>query len=300
MQVGFIGLGNMGSAMAANLLAAGDELTVYNRTPAKANALVAKGARLAKTPADAAQGQVVITMLADDHAVEDVVFGEHGILAALAWGAIHLSMSTISTALADRLHNAHREKGQELVSAPVFGRPDAAAAAKLFIVPAGRPEAVATCVPLFQAMGQRHFVVGERAPMANLVKITGNFLIASVIEALSESMALVGKGGVNRSLFVEILINTLFGAPVYKTYGALIAEERFDPAGFKAELGFKDVGLALRAAQELKAPMPLASLIADRFLALIASGGASLDWSALALVAKRDAGEETALGSPRK
>jgi 3-hydroxyisobutyrate dehydrogenase-like beta-hydroxyacid dehydrogenase len=284
--------------MAANLLAAGHALTVYNRTAAKADTLIAKDARLAKTPADAAQGDVVITMLADDHAVEQAVFGKYGLLKALAPGAIHLSMSTISIALAERLDHAHRDKGQELVSAPVFGRPDAAAAAKLFIVPAGRPEAVATCVPLFQAIGQRHFVVGERAPMANLVKITGNFLIASVIEALSEAMVLVGKGGVDRALFVEILINTLFGAPVYKTYGALIAEERFEPPGFKAELGLKDVGLALKAAQELKAPMPLASFIADRFLTLIASGGASLDWSALALVAKRDAGQETALGAP--
>ena len=295
MQVGFIGLGNMGSAMAANLLAAGHALTVYNRTLAKAQALVAKGARLARAPGDAARGDVVITMLADDHALEHVVFGEHGLLAALAPGAIHLSMSTISMALAERLNAAHREKGQELISAPVFGRPEAAAAAKLFIVAAGKPESVATCAPLFDVLGQRHFVIGERAPMANLVKITGNFLIASVIEGLSEGIALVSKAGIDPARFVDILTNTLFGAPVYKTYGALIAEERFQPAGFKAELGNKDVRLALSAAEELKVPMPLASLIADRFLTLIASGGAALDWSALALVAKRDAGDETAL-----
>ena len=295
MQVGFIGLGNMGSAMAANLLAAGHALTVHNRTPAKAQALVAKGARLVGTPGDAARGEVVITMLADDHALEHVVFGEHGVLAALAPGAIHLSMSTISMALAERLNAAHREKGQELISAPVFGRPEAAAAAKLFIVAAGKPESVATCAPLFDVLGQRHFVIGERAPMANLVKITGNFLIASVIEGLSEGIALVSKAGIDPARFVDILTNTLFGAPVYKTYGALIAEERFQPAGFKAELGNKDVRLALSAAEELKVPMPLASLIADRFLTLIASGGAALDWSAIALVAKRDAGDETAL-----
>jgi 3-hydroxyisobutyrate dehydrogenase-like beta-hydroxyacid dehydrogenase len=159
MQVGFIGLDNMGSAMAANLLAAGHALTVYNRTPAKADILVAKGSRLAKTPADAAQGEIVITMLADDHAIEQVVFGEHGILEALAPGAIHLSMSTISTTLADRLDNAHREKRTRACA--VFERPDAAAAAKLFIVPAARPEAVATFVPLFQAIGQRNFVVAS-------------------------------------------------------------------------------------------------------------------------------------------
>ncbi len=295
MQVGFIGLGNMGSAMAVNLLAAGHALTVYNRTPAKAEALVAKGARLAGTPGDAACGGVVITMLADDHALEHVVFGEHGILAALAPGAIHLSMSTISMALAERLDAAHRKKGQELVSAPVFGRPEAAAAAKLFIVAAGKEESVAICAPLFDVLGQRHFVIGERGPMANVVKITGNFLIASVIEGLSEGIALVSKAGIDPARFVDILTNTLFGAPVYKTYGALIAEERFQPAGFKAELGSKDVRLALSAAEQLKVPMPLASLISDRFLTLIASGGAALDWSALALVAKRDAGDETAL-----
>src|SRR5581483_2415023 len=176
------------------------------------------------------------------------------------------------------------------VSAPVFGRPDAAAAAKLFIVVAGQDAAIAACVPLFEALGQRHFVVGDRAPMANLVKIAGNFLIASVIESLSETQALVSKAGIEPGRFVDILVNTLFGAPVYKTYGTLIAGERFSPAGFKAELGLKDITLALDAARELKAPLPLASLIADRFLALIASGGGALDWSALSLIARREAG----------
>jgi 3-hydroxyisobutyrate dehydrogenase-like beta-hydroxyacid dehydrogenase len=299
MRVGFIGLGHMGRGMAANLLAAGHTLTVYNRTPAKAEPLIAKGARLATTPGDAVQGEVVITMLADDRAVEQAVFGKDGILGALTPGAIHLSMSTISIALAERLESAHREKDQELVSAPVFGRPDAAAAAKLFIVAGGRPAAVAKCVKLFEALGQRHFDAGGRAPMANLVKIAGNLLIASVIEGLSEAGALVSKAGIDRARFVDILTNTLFGAPVYKTYGALIAGERFSPAGFKAELGFKDVSLALCAARDLQAPLPLASLISDRLLALIASGGGELDWSALALLAKRDAGDMTALIPPR-
>lgn len=208
-------------------------------------------------------------------------------------------MSTISFALSERLAAAHRETaGQEFVAAPVFGRPDAAAAAKLFIVVAGKKEAVARCKPLFEVLGQRTFVVAEVAPTANLVKLSGNFLIAAVIEGLSEALALIGKAGVDRRQYVEILTSTLFGAPVYKTYSALIAEERYHPAGFKAELGLKDVGLALKAAQELKSPMPLASLIADRFLTLIASGGGDLDWSALALIAKRDAGEDVTFGSP--
>jgi 3-hydroxyisobutyrate dehydrogenase-like beta-hydroxyacid dehydrogenase len=201
-------------------------------------------------------------------------------------------MSTISFALAERLAAAHRGKRQKFVAAPVFGRPDAAAAAKLFIVCAGKKEAVARCQKLFGALGQRTFVVGEAAPTANLVKLSGNFLIAAVIEGLGEAIALVSKAGVDRAQYVEILTNTLFGAPVYTTYGALIAEERYHPAGFKAELGYKDVRLALSAAQQLEAPMPLASLLGDRFLALLAAGGGGLDWSALALIAKRDAGED--------
>lgn len=295
MQVGFVGIGRMGSGMAANLLAAGHALTVYNRSAAKAEALVRKGAKLAGTPGEAARGEVVITMLADDRAVEHAVFGEGGIFDALPRGAIHLSMSTISFALAERLAAAHRDKGQEFVAAPVFGRPDAAAAAKLFIVAAGKSEAIARCQELFDALGQRTFIMSEAAPTANLVKLSGNFLIAAVIEGLGEAVTLVSKAGVHRAQYVDLLTSTLFGAPVYKTYGALIAEERYHPAGFKAELGYKDVRLALSAAQALAVPMPLASLLADRFLALMAAGGGGLDWSALALIAKRDAGEQTTL-----
>ena len=162
-------------------------------------------------------------------------------------------------------------------------------------MPAGKREVVERCQPLFDVLGQRTFPIGDEPPMANLVKLSGNFLIASVIEALGEALALVSKGGIDRVQYVDILTNTLFGAPVYKTYGELIAEERYSPAGFEAELGYKDVSLALSAARELKVPMPVASLISDRFLALLASGGGDLDWSALALLAKRDAGGETPL-----
>ena len=299
MQVGFIGLGRMGSGMAANLLAAGHALTVYNRSPAKAESLVSKGAQLAKTPGDAARGQVVITMLANDPALEQIVFGESGILQALAPGAIHLSMSTISVALAERLAAAHREKGQEFVSAPVFGRPDLAATGKLFVIAAGKPATIAVCKPLLDVLGQRTFEISDQAPKANLVKLSGNFLIASVIEALGEAIALVSKAGIGRAHYVDLLTSTLFGAPVYKTYGGLIVEERYHPAGFKAELGYKDVQLALSAAKDLQVPMPMASLISDRFLTLIAGGGGALDWSALGLLAKRDAGESPTLMPPK-
>ncbi len=295
MRVGFIGLGGMGSGMAANLLKAGHALTVYNRTAAKAEALVGDGAALAKTPGEAARGDVVITMLADDAAVEAVVFGSYGVLAGLKPGAIHISMSTISVALAERLAAAHRGAGQGFVSAPVFGRPEAAAAAKLFIVAAGEPQAVQFCQALFDVLGQRTFVIADEPPKANLVKLSGNFLIAAVIETLGEAFALVGKAGIDRADYLDILTNTLFGAPVYKTYGSLIAEERYAPPGFKAKLGFKDIRLALGAAEALQVPMPVASLLRDRFLTLLASGGGDLDWSALAALASRDAGEPSPL-----
>jgi len=295
MKLGFVGLGHMGSAMAANLLAAGHPLTVHNRTLAKTEPLVAKGAARAETPSAAAGGEAIITMLADDAAVEAAVFGKNGILDALRPGAIHISMSTVSVALAARLAEAHAERGQLYVSAPVFGRPDAAAAGKLFVVAAGPAAAVAACQPLFDVLSQRTFVVSESAPNANVAKLSGNFLIASVIEALGEAYALIDKAGIDRAQYLDLLVSTLFGAPVYKTYGGLIAEERYQPAGFRAELGYKDMGLALSAAQALEVPMPLASLIAERFRILIAAGGKDFDWSALGLLAKRDSGAATPL-----
>lgn len=290
MKVGFIGLGQMGTGMAANLLKAGHEVTVYNRTAAKAEALAAQGARLATRVEDACRGDAVITMLANDEAVTDVVFGDGGILATLPRGAMHVSASTISVALSERLTAGHAGAGQQFVSAPVFGRPDAAAAAKLFIVAAGDAAAVENAAPLFDAMGQRTFVVSSEPKAANLVKLSGNFLIASVIESLGEAMALVAKGGIDKGQYLELLTSTLFNAPVYKTYGGLIAEGRFEPAGFAAPLGQKDIRLTLAAAEALSVPLPLASLLRDRFLTLLAHGGDKLDWSAVGALAARDAG----------
>jgi 3-hydroxyisobutyrate dehydrogenase-like beta-hydroxyacid dehydrogenase len=291
MKVGFMGLGNMGSAMAANLLGAGHEVTVYNRTPSKGRALVARGAHAAARVADACGGDAVITMLADDAALESIVFGDEGVIASLGRGAIHISMSTISVALSERLAAAHAEAGQRFVAAPVFGRPEAAAAAKLFIVAAGAPDVVEACVPLFEAIGQKTFVIGDEPRAANLVKLSGNFLIASTIEALGEAMALVAKAGVDRRRYLDVLTSTLFTAPVYKTYGALIAEGKFEPAGFAAPLGQKDIRLTLAAAEALCVPMPLGSLLRDRFLTLLAHGGDTLDWSAIAKLAAQDAGQ---------
>jgi 3-hydroxyisobutyrate dehydrogenase-like beta-hydroxyacid dehydrogenase len=290
MDIGFIGLGKMGQGMAANLVDAGHTVTVYNRTAAKADALARQGATPARSVAEACGGDVVITMLADDAAVEDVVFGEQGVLASLASGATHVSSSTISVELSKRLTAAHTAAGQQYVAAPVFGRPEAAAAAKLFVIAAGAPPALEMLAPLFDTIGQRTFVVSEQPPAANLVKLSGNFLIASVIESLGEAVALVGKAGVDPLHYIDIITSTLFGAPVYATYGGLIARGEFEPAGFTATLGLKDVRLTLAAAEELAVPLPVASLLRDRFLALLADGGGHLDWSAIASLARRDAG----------
>ena len=290
MKVGFIGLGNMGSAMAASLLKAGHEVTVYNRTPEKTKALVEQGARKAATVADACKSDAVITMLADDNAVEYVVFGEGGILSNLVKGTIHVSASTISVALAEKLTAEHTKRGQRFVSAPVFGRPEAAAAAKLFITVAGAPEAVDACMPLFEVMGQKTFRFGEKPSTANLVKISGNFLIASTIETLGEVMALVAKGGLDQHQYLEFLTSSLFTAPIYKTYGTLIADKKFKPAGFAAPLGLKDARLAIAAGERLRVPLPLANLVRDRFLRLLARGDETIDWSAISLLAAEDAG----------
>jgi len=290
MQVGFIGLGSMGIPMAASLLRAGHGVPVYNRTPGKAEGLVEQGARAAHSEAEACDGDAVITIVSDDAALEGVVFGEGGILASLGVGATHISMSTVSVAISERLAAAHQEAGQNYVSAPVFGRPEAAAAGKLFVVAAGPPDAIGACAPLFEAMGQRTFTVGERPEAANLVKLSGNFLIAAVIESLGEAMALVAKGGVDQREYLELLTSTLFNAPVYKTYGGLIVEQKFEPAGFAAPLAHKDMRLVLAAGEQLRVPLPVASLLRDRLLRLLAEGGDQRDWSAMGQLAARDAG----------
>ena len=292
VKVGFIGLGQMGSAMAVNLVKAGHEVTVYNRSRDKAEALASEGAKVAGTVAEACAGDAVFTMIAHDDALSAVVHGDGGVLANLGRGAVHISASTISVAMSERLTKEHAAAGQRFVAAPVFGRPEAAAAAKLFVAAAGAPDAVRSVMPLFEAIGQRTFVLGEEPKAANLVKLSGNFLIASVIESLGEAMALVEKGGVDRHAYLDLLTSTLFNAPIYKTYGGLIADRKFKPAGFTAPLGQKDVRLALAAGEALNVPLPLASLLRDRFLTLLAHGGEELDWSAIGALAAKDAGLE--------
>jgi 3-hydroxyisobutyrate dehydrogenase-like beta-hydroxyacid dehydrogenase len=296
MEIGFMGLGNMGMAMARSILKAGHKLTVYNRSPGPAKTLKAEGARIVPRPAALGHLPLVLSMLANDDAVSACVLGEEGLHSTLTRGSIHVSMSTIGLSLSRRMWDAHRAAGQHYVAAPVFGRPEAAARAALFVVAAGAAETLAKCQDAFSAIGQKTFVVGTEPPTANLIKLSGNFLLAAVIEGLSEAMALVEKAGVDRAQYVEILTSTLFAAPAYKTYGALLAQEVYEPAGFAVPLGLKDIRLTLAAAEEAQVPMPLASLIRDQLISALARGYEQLDWAVLGRVAQENAG----IGQPRK
>jgi 3-hydroxyisobutyrate dehydrogenase-like beta-hydroxyacid dehydrogenase len=293
MEIGFIGLGSMGEPIARNLLGAGHTVKVYNRTAQRAQALVGLGAGVAETPAAACASGLVATMLADDHAVEAVAFGDDGIVQALPKGGVHISHSTISTALSRRLEEEHRQNGQSFVSAPVFGRPEAAQAARLVVVAAGPPDAVERCRWEFEAIGRKLFVIGPEPAAANALKLAGNFMIASMLETLGEAYALMRKSKVDPAVFLEILNGSFFQSPVYENYGKMVAEQRYEPAGFKMRLALKDVRLVLAAAEETATPMPLASLIRDNFLTGIAQGMADIDWSAIARVAAQRAGLES-------
>ncbi len=295
MRIGFIGLGHMGSGMAARLVKAGHEVTVYNRTRAKAEEFAsAHGAKVAGSITDACHGDAVFTMLANDEAVSDVVFGDSGILASLPRGAIHISSSTISVDLSAKLEATHAKAGQRYVAAPVLGRPDRAAEGQLFIMAAGAPAALAAVTPLLDAVGQRTVSFGDRASHANVVKLSANFLFATVFESLGEAIALIDRAGIDKHQYVDFLTSTMFGAPAYKVYGALVAADEEPPVGFAAPLGFKDIRLALAAADTLRVPMPFASVLHDRFVELLATGGDDQDWSAVGRMALRDAGEPIA------
>jgi 3-hydroxyisobutyrate dehydrogenase-like beta-hydroxyacid dehydrogenase len=290
MKVGFIGLGNMGAPMARNLIKAGHQVTVYNRTRQRAEDLRADGALVAETPADACKGDVLLSLLADDAAIEKVILGDDNLAKRLSPTAVHVCMSTISITMAHRLAQEHSRAGNGYLSAPVFGRPDAAAAARLFIVASGPPQLLARCHPLFDAIGQRTFTFGEDPTAANVVKLAGNFLIATVMESLGEAFALLRKSGVDQSQFLEFITSTLFAAPVYKTYGGIITREQYQPAGFKVPLGLKDIRLVLAAADGAAAPMPIAAIIHDHLLTALARGGKEMDWSSVAKISADNAG----------
>jgi len=306
MKIGFIGLGAMGQPMALNLVRAGHELTVYNRTPGRTAELERAGARVAQSVADAATSvEVLITMLADDRALEETVLGSQapahgqparGALAALSPGAVHVSMSTTSPALSRRLTQAHEAAGQAFVAAPVFGRPNAAAERKLWVVAAGPSQEIERCRSVLEAMGQGAFVVGEQAWAANVVKLAGNFMIVSTIETLAEAFVLVRKAGVEAERFLEMINGAFFKSPVYQNYGTIIAKERYEPAGFKLRLGFKDVGLMLEAAEEAGVRLPIADLIRSQLAAAIERGLGEIDWAGLGRLNAENAG----FGAPTK
>jgi 3-hydroxyisobutyrate dehydrogenase-like beta-hydroxyacid dehydrogenase len=290
MRVGFVGLGGMGRAMARVLLRAGHEVVVWNRTRERAEELGKDGATVAGTPAEAARAGVVISMLADDHAVAAATGGAEGIGAGLPRGGLHVSMSTLAPETVEHLAREHAEAGQALVAAPVFGRPDAAAASKLFIVAAGRADDVERCRPLLEALGQRVFTLGEDPAQAALIKLAGNFMISAAIEAMAETFALVAKAGIDRAAYLQILTETLFAAPVYRTYGQALLEGRYSPPGFRLPLGAKDNRLFLQAGERHQVPLPVASLVRDRMLAALARGYGELDWSVFSRIAAEEAG----------
>jgi 3-hydroxyisobutyrate dehydrogenase-like beta-hydroxyacid dehydrogenase len=290
MQIGFIGLGSMGAAIATNLLA--HDLCVFNRSPARAEPLRKAGATVATSPAQAARSaDVVFTMVSDDAALESVTFGDVGIVAGLRPGTLHVSMSTIGVATAKNLAARHREAGLGFVSAPVFGRPDSAAQRKLFIMAAGADEHLRVALPLLQELGQSVGIVGSEPSQANLVKLIGNFMLTVVVETLGEACAVAGKAGVDPMHLVDLLTSSNFNAPPYRIYGPSIAARRFQPAGFALPLAQKDNRLMLEAAETLGVPLPLASLVHDRFLAARSRGfGPEHDLSALAQGALAEAG----------
>lgn len=298
MEVGFIGLGSMGSAMARNLLKAGHRVHVWNRSPGPAEALAEFGAQVAASPLDAFHGEAVLSMLANDAAVREVLI-DSGALAQAPAGIIHGNMATVSVQLAEELDALHASQGLGYVAAPVFGRPDAAAEGALNIVAAGPGALIDRLQPLFNVLGTKTWRVGEQAPKANVVKIAGNFMIACAIEAMGEAAAMAAAYQVPAHELIGILSNTLFASVVYKGYGERIVKDAFEPAGFKLRLGLKDVQLALDASHAQYVPVPFASVLRDRLLDALAHGDGDLDWAALSRVSYRAAGFEvgnTAIG----
>lgn len=291
MKLGFIGLGSMGYPMAQNLLKAGYALLVWNRSKEKAADLVAKGARQVDRPADVvAPDGTVITMVADDAALESIVCGPNGIGDQLGHGGIHLSMSTVSPAISRRLAELHRTRGTTYIAAPVFGRPDAAAAKQLFMLCAGPADSCRMVQPILEAMGQKVFQIGEEPAHANIIKLEGNFMIMGAIEAMAEAMTLGEKYGVPREKTIEVLTQSIFPAPLFLNYGRQIANHTYEPARFKLSLGLKDANLVLAAANTVNMPMPLASLMQGRYQAAMAKNRGDLDWTAAALNVAEDAG----------
>lgn len=291
--IGFVGTGRMGRPIAANLLEDGHELTVHNRTREKAEDLQAQGATLVETPRDAAEGaDLVVTMVSDDEAVEAVTYGPEGVLEGLGGDAIHVIASTISPETSRSLAPDHEDTDAHYLAGPVFGRPDAAAARQLWWLLSGPEEPRKRARRVLEPLGQDVYGLGEDPGAANVVKLSGNFLIASAIETMGEAFAFAEKQGIRRGKIAKILRETLFGGLIYTNYGKAIASHDYEPGGFSLEHGYKDVRLTVDSAREVEVPMPVASLLHDRYLSELARGRGELDWAALARRAAEDAGLE--------
>jgi 3-hydroxyisobutyrate dehydrogenase-like beta-hydroxyacid dehydrogenase len=289
--IGFIGLGNMGLPMAANLLQAGYALRVYNRNAARASELVQRGAVLAEKPGETAgTGGIVITMLSDDRALDEIAMGGDELARHLGRGGVHVSMSTVSPAISRRVSEHHKRHGISYVGAPVFGRPEAAAARKLWICVSGAQHAKERIRPVLEVLGQGIFDFGEDPGAAHVVKLAGNFMLASAVEAMAEAMTLAAKNGIEPARIVEVMGQTLFACPVYQNYGRALAARQYEPPGFRLSLGLKDVDLVLKTAAGAKVPMPLASLLHDRMMAGVARGHGDLDWAVIGREVAEQAG----------
>jgi 3-hydroxyisobutyrate dehydrogenase-like beta-hydroxyacid dehydrogenase len=289
MKIGFIGLGRMGSHVAENLLKAGHAVTVWNRSRGPVQELVAKGAIAATTPQDALQGDAVFSMLSNDAVMREV--GLAGpLLDKAAKGLAHVNMATISVDFARELQAAHHKAGLQYLSVPVMGRPDMAAAAQLALLAAGDAAALAKVQPALDKVGARTVNLGEEAWRANLFKIAANFMIASELEAIGEAFALLRKGGVDPAPFHEVLAGRLFTGAVFKAYGAMVLEQKYEPAGFALTLGLKDVNLARAAAQGLGVEMPTAELLKQHYDQAVSWGWQDKDWAAIGEVSAKKAG----------
>ncbi|MCM3727840.1 NAD(P)-dependent oxidoreductase [Neobacillus cucumis] len=292
-EIGFIGLGNMGQPMVKNLIKAGYKVKVYNRTPNKAYEVVAAGAEQVNRPCNVVTPEgIVVTMVSNDQALEDMVFAPDGIGEKLGKNGIHLSMSTVAPETSRKIAQFHQEKGSFYIASPVFGRPEAAAAQKLWILSSGNKDARERVKPVQEAMGQRVFDLGEEPGNANVVKLGGNFMIMAAMEAMAEAFNLAEKNGMDRETVAEVYSSTLFNCTVYNGYGSMIAKKMFEPAGFQLALGLKDCNLVLNEANSTETPMPLANLVHNRLLASAAKGRGNLDWSALTKLANEEAGLE--------
>ena len=290
MKVGFIGLGKMGFPMAANLLAAGHRLTVYNRTKTRAAELAARGAIVVDAPEDCCDSSVVITMLSDDKAFEELLLSNDKFLDSLLPNTVHLCMSTISVAFSEKLAEVHANARQLYVAAPVFGRPEAAASRKLTIVAAGPKNGIETCLPLFDALAKKTFVLGSTAAHANLVKLGSNFLLFAMIESLGEAVAFARKTGLDPNEFVNIITQTVFDSGAYRVFGPMIAQSKYEPVAFPLSMVLKDLALLLLAADDAEVPLPFANVIRDQLSTAIARGYQDLDETALSRIAAENAG----------